>query len=152
MFTPERSPFEVLRLDPTASEADIVRRAGQLRRRAGDEGVVAELRRAVQALTGRAEQRQLLALLCHPRPGYSAPTLDRLAAEYRRPPAAEGPSRPCPPLDLAEFAECAAARLAAEFETPPAEFEPLAAVDEPDEIVRQNEEARWLSLIFDARM
>jgi hypothetical protein len=151
VFTPEPNPFEVLRLDPAASEEEVVRRAGQLRRRAADEGAVAELRRAVQALTGRAEERQLLALLSHPRPGYSAPALERLAAEFRRAPTAEIPPKPFP-LDLAEFAELIGGRLAAELEAPPSEFEPLAADDDSDEIRRQSDEARWLSLVFDTRL
>jgi len=152
VFDSEQNPFEVLRLDPTASEEEIVRRAARLRRTAGDEGAVAELRRAVQALTGRPEERQLFALLSHPRPGYSAPALERLAAEFRRPPPVEGPPAPCPPLDFAEFAEWIGLRLAGELERPPAEFEPLAPEDDAEEVRRQNAEARWLSLIFDPRL
>ena len=73
------NPFEVLRLDPSATEEEIVRRAGQLRQRAGAEELLA-LRQAVQALTGRPEERELHALLSPPRPCYSWPALERLAA------------------------------------------------------------------------
>jgi hypothetical protein len=149
MFDSEQNPFEVLRLDPAASDEEIVRRAARLRRRAGDESAVAELRRAVQSLTGRPEERQLFALLTHPRPGYAAPALVRLAAEFRRPPAAQGQAPPCPALDLGDFAKWIASGLAAELESPAVEFEPLVAQDEADEIRRQNAEARWLSLIYD---
>jgi hypothetical protein len=151
VYTPERNPFEVLGLDPAASEEEVVRRAGQLRRRAAGEAEVAELRRAVQALTGRAEDRQLLALLTHPRPGYAAPSLERLAAEFRRPPAAAGPPPACPPPDLAEVAAWLAARLAEALEGEQLPFEPVAPDDESAEIRRQNDEALWQSFIFDGR-
>ncbi len=151
MYTPERNPFEVLGLDPASSEEEIVRRAGQLRRRAAGEAEVAELRRAVQALTGRAEDRQLLALLTHPRPGHAAPALDRLAAEFRTLPAAAGPPPACPPPDLAEVAAWLAARLAEALEGEPLAFEPVAPDDAPAEIRRQNDEALWQSFVFDSR-
>jgi hypothetical protein len=148
MFTPERNPFEVLSLDPGATEEEIVRRATQLRRRTSDEAALAELRRAVQSLTGRPEERLLLSLLTHPRPGYDAAMLDRLAADFRRPPATAGEVKPCL-FDIAEFAGLIAGRLARELDTPPLPFETVAPDDSTDEIRRQSEEVLWLSLLFD---
>jgi hypothetical protein len=151
VFTPERNPFEVLRLDPTASEEEVVRRAAQLRRRASDEAAVTELRRAVQLLTGgRPEDRQLLSLLTHPRPGYAAPALERFAAAFRRPPAAAEAPEQRLELDLAEFAGCMALSLAEELDSPQLPFEPVAAGDDAGEIGRQTDEVLWQSLIIDS--
>jgi hypothetical protein len=151
MFTPERNPFEVLRLDPTASEEEIVCRAAQLRRRAADEAAVAELRRAVQLLTGgRPEDRQLLSLLTHPRPGYSSPALERFAAAFRRPPVAAGAAEERLAFDLAEFAGFTAGPLAEELDTPQLSFEPVAPDDDAGEIGRQTDEALWQALIIDS--
>jgi hypothetical protein len=149
MVRSERNPFEVLRLDPNASEEEIVRRAAQLRRRAGDEATLAELRRAVQALTGRLEDRQLLALLTHPRPGYAAPAFERLAALYRRPPVADEAAESDLSFDFAEFAELFAAALAEEIDAPQLPFEAVAADDGPDEIHLQSAEALWQALVVD---
>jgi hypothetical protein len=95
----EPNPFEVLRLDPAASEEEIVRQAGRLRQRTVNEESLATLRRAVQLLTGRAEDRALHALLTHPRPCYRWPAVERFLALHRRPLKAS----PCPELDLVEF-------------------------------------------------
>ena len=118
MIAPERYPLDVLRLAPTASEEEIVRRvAGQLRRRAVDEATLAELRRAVQSLTGgRPEDRQLLSLLTHPRPGYAAPAIERFAAAFRRRPAAGEVGEQRPALDFADFAGLMAGPLADELD------------------------------------
>ena len=61
------NPFEALRLDPSSSEEEVVKQAARLRQRAADEAELAEVRQAVQALTGRPEDRLLHALLTHPR-------------------------------------------------------------------------------------
>jgi hypothetical protein len=151
MYTPERNPFEVLGLDPAATEEEVVRRAGQLRRRAGDEAALAELRRAVQALTGRAEDRLLQAFFTHPRPGHAAPALERLAAAHRRPPAGPAAVPDRPALDLADFARHLAAPLADGLEDPKTPFEPVAPDDEPGEVARQGGEALWQSLTADPR-
>src|SRR5713101_9788319 len=99
------NPFEVLRLDPAASEEEVVRCAGQLRQRATDEATLTALRQAVQALTGRPEERMLHALLTPPQPGYSCPALERLANAFRRPPrVSPAQAPPSPELDLHEFA------------------------------------------------
>ncbi len=90
------NPFEVLRLDPSASEEEIVRHAGRLRQRVTDEETLSSIRQAVQALTAQPEERRRLALLTHPRPEYAHPALDRLAAAFRRPPAARNRPRPAP--------------------------------------------------------
>jgi hypothetical protein len=146
----DANPFEVLRLDPAATEEEIVQQAGWLRQRVGDEDALAAVRRAVQALTARPDDRLLFALLTHPRPAHSVPELDRLATACRRPPAAEGPARP-PPLDLAEAARLLAALAAEELETPPPPFEPVAADEGADEVRRQRAEALWQALLFDFR-
>ncbi len=78
------NPFEVLRLDPTASDEEVVRQAGRLRQRAADEAEVAALRQAVQTLTGRPEERRLHQLLTHPRPCYHHPALERFVTAFRR--------------------------------------------------------------------
>src|SRR5262249_37567333 len=71
------NPFEALRLDPTATEEQIVAQADRLRQRAADEAELAAVRQAVQALTGRAEDRLLHALLTPPRPAWLSPALER---------------------------------------------------------------------------
>jgi hypothetical protein len=81
----ENNPFEALRLDPAAGEEQIVAHAGRLRQRTTDDAEVAAIRRAVQALTGRAEERWLHQLFTHPRPCYQWRALERLVAAYRRP-------------------------------------------------------------------
>jgi len=85
------NPFEALRMDPSASEEEIVKQAARLRQRAADEAELTAVRQAVQALTGRAEDRLLHALLTHPRPGHAAATLDKF--RKRLPPCAVGRRR-----------------------------------------------------------
>lgn len=145
------NPFEVLRLDPVASEEEVVKQAARLRQRAADEAELTAVRQAVQALTGRAEDRLLHALRTHPRPGHACPALDRFAAAYRRAPAASGEPPVAPPLDLKEFAGLLQALLAEELELTPPPFEAPAAAPDPDEVRRQTGEALWQSLVFDMR-
>jgi hypothetical protein len=145
------NPFEALRLDPSASEEEVVKQAARLRQRAADEAELTAVRQAVQALTGRAEDRLLHALLTHPRPGHSAPTLEKFAAAFRRAPAASGEPPAAPPLDLKEFAELLQAILVEELDLTPQPFEAPAAAEDPDEIRRQTGEALWQSLVFDPR-
>src|SRR5437868_2432650 len=99
------NPFEALRLDPSASEEEVVKQAARLRQRAADEAELTAIRQAVQALTGRAEDRLLHALRTHPRPGHAAAALEKFAAAFRRAPAASGEPPTVPPLDRKEFAE-----------------------------------------------
>lgn len=143
------NPFEILRLDPSATEEEIVRQAGRLRQRATDEATRNAIRQAVQALTARAEDRQLLALLTHPRPSHHCPALERFAAAFRRPPASAGSAPACPPLDMEEFADLISKLVAEELELPPLTFEPIASTETPQEVERQTVEARWQSLLFD---
>jgi hypothetical protein len=145
------NPFEVLRLDPTASEEEIVGQAGRLRQRAADEADLTALRQAVQALTGAADDRLLHALLTHPRPGHAAPALDRLVAAFRRVPAATGTPVPCPPPDLAEVAALLQPAVAEELDTPALPFDPVPATEPPDEVHRQSDEALWQALPGDPR-
>lgn len=147
----EPNPFEVLRLDPSASEEEIVRQAGRLRQRATDEAERNAIRQAVQALTASPEARRLHALLTHPRPAWNNAALDRFAAAYRRAPASEVPPASCPPLDLEEFTALLCTLAAEELELSPLEFEGVSAAEEPEEIRRQTAEAMWQSLLFDPR-
>ena len=144
------NPFEVLRLDPSASEEEVVRRGGQLRPRASDEATLTALRQAVQTLTGRPEERLLHALLSPPRPGYSWPALERLAAAFRRPPqAAAAEPVPPPELDLHEFAALLLPLVLAELDPAPLPFTPPPVEETPEEIARQTAEALWQLLPFE---
>ena len=145
------NPFEVLRLDPAATEEEIVRHAGRLRQRAADEATLNAVRQAVQALTARPEDRRLLTLLTHPRPGHATPVLDRFAAAHRRPPAVESAATPCPPLDLDEFQSLLRALLIRELEQAPAPLEPLPPTVDPVEIQSQAAEAVWQSLLSEMK-
>lgn len=141
------NPFEILRLDPSASEEEIVRQAGRLRQRTPDEAALNVIRQAVQALTARPEDRQLLALLTHPAPRHDWPALDRFAAAFRRPPV--GDPQPCPPLDQEELRRLLCSLAAEELELTPVPFEPMAAPETAEEIDRQTAEAVWQHLLFD---
>jgi hypothetical protein len=144
------NPFEVLKLDPSATEEEIVRHAERLRQRAADEATQAAIRQAVQALTAKAEERRLHALLTHPRPAHAAPPLDRFVAAFRRPPAASTPPA-VPGPDLAEVEAILRAHLAEDLELTPPPCETPVGPDEPDEFRRQEAEALWQSLLFDPR-
>jgi hypothetical protein len=143
------NPFEILRLDPSATEEEIVRQAGRLRQRATDEATRNAIRQAVQALTARAEDRLLHALLTHPSPQHHWPALERFAAAFRRPPAATRSAEACPPLDLEEFTALLRELTAEELELPSLSFEPMPAAETPAEIEQQSAEALWQSLLFD---
>jgi hypothetical protein len=144
------NPFEVLRLDPTSSEEEVVRQAGRLRQRAHDEATLDAVRQAVQTLTASPSSRRLAALLTHPRPSYHAPELERFVSAFRRPPLPATPPE-VPPADPGEVARLLGAQLA-----PPQDFTPLPLevpdADEPaEEIRRQTAEAMWQSLLNDPR-
>jgi hypothetical protein len=147
----ESNPFEVLRLDPSSSEEEIVRQAGRLRQRATDEEARNAIRQAVQALTASAADRQLHALLTHPRPAWQSAVLDRFAAAFRRAPAAAGAPGPCPPLDMEEFRSLLYALAAEELDFAPLEFSGLPAGEDPEEVRLLTAEALWQSLLFDPR-
>src|SRR5258707_724274 len=99
------NPFEVLKIDPASSDEEIVRRAGQLRQTASDEETLTAVRQAVQALTGKPEERALHALLTYPGPVHRWPALERLASAFRRPPVSEQAAPvETPVIDLAEVA------------------------------------------------
>jgi hypothetical protein len=151
MTPSDPNPFEALRLDPAATEEEIVRHAGRLRRRAADGVTLDAVRRAVQALTACPEDRLLWALLTHPDPSYQSPVLDRFAVAFRRPPAPVGDAASCPPLDLEEFTALVRRRAAEELELPPQEFESVGNDEPADEIDRQTAESLWQSLLFDPR-
>ena len=146
------NPFEVLRLDPTTPADEVVRHAGRLRQRATDEAAVAAIRQAVQALTGRPEERLLHELLTHPAPCHQWPALERFSATFRRPPLPQGQEPPaCPPPDLAEVAALLRPLAAAELDAPPPAFETVGEVEDRTEIVRQTVEGIWQALPFDMR-
>jgi hypothetical protein len=145
------NPFEVLRLDPSATEEEIVRQAGRLRQRATDEVTRNAIRQAVQALTGRAEDRLLHALLTHPAPCYQSPVLERFVAAFRRPPTTAGDAPACPALDVKELEDLIKEKWAEELELSPLPFEAIAAGEDADEIRWQTAEVLWQSLLFDAR-
>jgi len=143
------NPFEVLRLDPSASEEEVVRRAGQLRQRASEDELTA-IRQAVQALTGQPEERLLHALLTPPRPPYHWPALEQLANAFRRPPRTS-PAEPSPPpeLDLREFAALLRPLLLAELAPPALPFEMPPIEETEEEIWRQTIEGLWQLLPFE---
>ncbi len=147
-----RNPFEVLRLDPSAPSAEVVQHAGALRQRAAGEADVAAIRQAVQALTGRPEERRLHELLTHPRPCYRWGALDRFQAAFRRlAPAAAAPDTPCPALDLEEVASLLRALAVEQWEPPPLPFTRPEPPSPPDEIEREIVEALWQALLYDSR-
>jgi hypothetical protein len=144
------NPFEVLQLDPCATEAEIVRQAALLRQRAVDEETLTAIRQAVQALTARPEDRQLFALLTPPRAVHHWPTLERLEAAFRRPP--QGPTSEqidSAPLDLQEIASLLRPLLARELEDVPLTFEPPTVAETPEEILKQTLEGLWQVLPFE---
>jgi hypothetical protein len=145
----EPNPFEVLRLDPTATDEEVVRQAGRLRQRSADEAALAAVRQAVQALTGPPEERLLLAVLTHPRPAHGAPVLERLAAAYRRAPTSAGGA--AAPFEAAEFLALLLNQAAAGPAPPPAPLEDVGGDEDAAEVRRQAAEALWLSLLYDAR-
>jgi hypothetical protein len=151
-MTAAENPYEALRLDPSAPPEEVVRQAGLLRRRAADEEVVAALRRAVQALTGPPEERQLHALLAHPAPRYHRPALDAFAAAFRRPPQPEAAlAAAAPDLDFAEVTALLRPLAAEELDGPPLPFEPTGGEDGAEEVRRQTAEGLWQALPFDPR-
>lgn len=141
--------FEVLRLDPTASEEEIVRQAAQLRQRAGDEAEQNDIRQAVQALTGRPEDRQRLALLTHPRPQYQCPELERFVAAFRRVPPPTSTPTAVPELDQHEFLRLVIDQVIEELEPAPAPFEQVASTPSGAEMQRLLAEALWQSMLCD---
>jgi hypothetical protein len=146
------NPFEVLRLDPATPTDEVVRQAGRLRQRATGEAAVAAIRQAVQALTGRPEERLLHELLTHPAPCHAWPTLERFTAAFRRPPPPVGEAQSaCPPLDLVEVEALLRPLVAAELDAAPPPFEPVGAAEDRAEIVRQTVEGIWQTLPFNMR-
>ena len=145
------NPFEVLRLDPSVSEEEVVKQAARLRQRTADEAELTAVRQAAQALTGRAEDRLLHALRTHPRPGHACTALEKFAAAYRRAPAASGEPPAAPPLDMSDFQRLLEDVLIEELDLTPPPFEAPAAEEDPDEVRRQMTEALWQSLVFDPR-
>lgn len=145
---PSSNPFETLRLDPTAGEAQIVQQAGQLRQLAADEEEQTRIRRAVQELTASAESRQLHALLTHPRPGYEQPLLDQFIARHRQPPTPGESAEFAPTFDSREFRELVLEQIREELQLRPSAFDELPLTEIPEEIQRQIAEILWQSLVY----
>jgi hypothetical protein len=143
------NPFEVLRLDPSVSEEEIVLQAGRLRQRFTEEAELTPMRQAVQQLTSNADERQLQAMLTHPAPEYATPLLDRLAATFRRLPVVDRATQPVPALDEQVFLEMILTRAAEELEMPAGAFEAVTATEDAAEIDVQLGEAAWQCLIHD---
>ena len=145
-----RNPFEVLKLDPSASEEEIVRRAGQLRQAAPDEETQTAVRQAVQMLTGRAAERALHALLTPPGPVHDWPSLERLEATFRRPPVSEqSTAAETPALDVAELAVIVRPFVIESLTDGPLPFEMPPIEETPEEILKQTLEALWQVLPFE---
>lgn len=134
MTEPRDNPFEILGLDPAAPDEEVVRQAGRLRQQAGDEGAVTAIRQAVQALTGRPEERRLHELLTHPRPCYRWPAVEAFAAAFQRlsPPPGGQPAEP----DLSETAALLRALLGERDSPVAGEAQVVAAL--------------WQCLLFDS--
>jgi hypothetical protein len=145
------NPFEVLALDPTASEEHVVEQAARLRQRSPDEAALTAIRQAVQALTGRPEDRLLHAVLAHPQPVYVWPALDKFSNTYRRAPEPTTKPVTCPALDRAEFLSLLRVQLANELELSALQFEALPTAVDENEIEREAAEALWQSLVCDPR-
>jgi hypothetical protein len=144
------NPFEVLQLDPSATEAEIVRQAALLRQRGTDEEKLTAIRQAVQALTARPEDRQLFALLTPPGAVHHWPTLERLEAAFRRPPQGTTSEQTAPaPLDLAEVASLLRPLLARELEDISLPFEPPTISETSEEVLKQTMEGLWQVLPFE---
>lgn len=143
------NPFESLQLAPTAAAEEIVRQAGRLRQRQPDEAAVAAIRRAVQALTGSAEERQLHELLAFPEPCYRWPALEAFIAAHRRPPVAT-PTEPVPvpPLEIDELADLLRPLIADALAPPPLPLAPITPTEDASEIRRQTIEGLWQTLPF----
>jgi hypothetical protein len=138
--SPRPNPFEVLRLDPTASDEEVIAQAGRLRQRAADEEEVNAIRQAVQVLTGSAAERFVHQMLAHPRPCYDWPALERFRAAFRRPPPA-APGGPAP--DPAEVARLLGSFLTGDLDLGPAE----SVGSEPaEDMARADLESQWRRL------
>ena len=144
------NPFEILKLDPSADEETAVRQAARLCQRAADEPARNQIRQAVRRLTTTAEERQLHALLTHPRPEYHCSVLDGFIAAHRRAPAVTDAGPP-PEMDREEITALLLAALAAELEFHPLPLEADGEAEPAVEIARQTAEALWLGLLFDMR-
>jgi hypothetical protein len=142
------NPFEILRLDPSATDDDIVRQAERLRQRATDDATVGAIRQAAKTLLGNSADRMLHALLTHPRPAGPSAALDRFTAAFRRAPV---PTAPAAEPEPDEFSPILLAAAAEGLGEPPMPFEPITDVDDAAEIGRQRAEALWQSLLFDPR-
>jgi hypothetical protein len=146
------NPFEVLRLDPTTPNEEVVRVAGRLRQLATDQAAVAAIRQAVQALTGNEEERRLHELRTHARPCYHWPRVDQFIAEFRRPPQpVEGTAPTQSPSDLDELAGLLAPLIAKGLEVSKPTDEPATTPKSQEDLRREIIQACWRNLLVDTR-
>ena len=147
------NPFEVLKLDPNATEEEIVQQAGRLRQQTTNEQELTAIRQAVQALTSGDEERALLRLFTHPQPDHDGSAVENLANAFRRPPQASASQDvpECSALDLEALAEIMKPFVVRELRPEKLPLEPAAIEETPKEIERQTIEAMWQALPFDPR-
>lgn len=139
------NPFEVLGLPPTATAEEAVRQGARLCQRTADGPARDAIREAVRELTATDEARELLALLTHPSPGYGGPEMERLAASFRRPPAARE-AREALPFAAEEYRELLLATAGGEVPAVTTALERVEAGEPAEEVARQTAEALWQSL------
>ena len=145
--------FETLKLNPSATEEEIVQQAGKIRQRTTDEATQSKIRQAVQQLTSTEEKRRLESLLTYQEPRYDWDAIVRLMNAHRRPPAGEQvqSQEQCPPLDAKLLASLLREMWANELQSGELSFVPPRIEELPEELDRQTVEALWRALLYDPR-
>lgn len=146
------NPYEVLQLDPSATEAEIIEQAGKLRQRSTEEKTLTAVRQAVQQLTASSEQREVLALLSHPQPMYRWPAMERLLNANRRVPSSTSDEeKTSPPLDMDLIAKMLRALLAEELRPTALNYVQPRIDELPQEIDQQTINALCQALLYDTQ-
>lgn len=144
------NPYEVLQLNPSATEAEIIEQAGKLRQRSTDEETLTAIRQAVQQLTGSHEEREIHALLSHPEPMYRWPAIERLMNAHRRPPTSTSEEQHTgPSLDMDEILTLVKQLLAEEMRLLPINYIQPRIDELPEEIDQQTIHALCRALLYD---
>ena len=144
------NPFEVLRLDPTASVEDAIRQADRLAQETADEPLKQRLRQAAHQLSSSPDRAALFALLTPPAPGYASEVLREFIVRHGSPPVGT-PTEARPRLDEDEFRRRLLETVADDLSPGVAELEPLEIAESGAEIARQTAEAMWQALLSDTR-